>query len=175
MLAQGPALVGLCQPGQHLPKPKGEGELALPHPHKLPGGASLPRGNRSEQGMLRRWQRQDTGATGSHLSFPHNQQRCSHPGWSPAALQPYQSGGMTTPGSNSPHPPRWSGARTDSCAGRRTLLLPLLPTGLRFRLPGPQPGCNYKPGRGPISLPPQLLPAPPSPRPVVPRGTEGGH
>lgn len=112
----------------------------------------------------------ETGHRAHRVSFelPCNQQRCSHPGWSPAALQPYQSGGMTTPGPNSPHPPRWSSARTDSCAGRRTLLLLLLPTGLRFHLRGPQPGCNYKPGRGPIPLPPQLLPAPPSPRPVVP-------
>lgn len=55
------------------------------------------------------------------------------------------------------------------------LLLPLLPTGLRFRLLGPRLGCNYKPGRGPIPLPPQLLPASPSPSPVVPMQGDRGE
>lgn len=76
MLGQGPALGGLCQPGQHLPKPKGEGELALPHPHKLPGLHPYPEATGvngdggSLLGMQGRWQRQDTEATGSHLSSP---------------------------------------------------------------------------------------------------------
>lgn len=68
MLCHGSALGGHCQPGQHLPKPKGEGELALPHPHKLPGlhphpeATGVSRDGGSLEGTLERRQRRDPGA-----------------------------------------------------------------------------------------------------------------
>lgn len=168
-------------PGRALParaafaKTKGGRGTGPPPSSQAPWAASPPRGNRGEQGWRvpagNAAEAAETGPRGLQgliLSSPaisrdvHTQdgalQHSSHT----------RVGGVRTPGPNSPHPPRWSGARTDSCAGRRTLLLPLLPTGLKFRLRGPRPGCNYKPGRGPIPLPAQLLPASPSPSPVVP-------
>lgn len=167
---------GFASQGSICQYKKGKGELALP---SIP--TQRTRGVSRDGGSLREcWgggrDRTHTGHRGLQglIRAPQPSAEMFTGRMEPAALQPYQSGGMRTPGLNSLHPRRWSGARTDSCAARRTLLS-LLPTGLRFRLRGPRLGCNYKPGRGPSPLPPQLFQVSPSPSPVVPMQGDRGR